>query len=220
MRFREAFTLIEVLISIALMGLILPALYQTVDLLRDSNTHLWEYLQKSKKEVQATQTFYLDIASSDGNLTLKKGEFDRFCMERTHNSLYGLPVAKVCWVVLKEKNTLVRVEGSTYHLPVGLEERVEVDPVMENMDLFDIYWQKDKVLVLMQQTGKEPITFMVQGITKPKPRPKQMKKKKRTKKEQKNIPVKPRQEQPGNSPVPGSSPSPRHTPPRSSPSVF
>ena len=186
MRLRGAFTLIEVLISIALMGLILPALYQTVDLLRDSNSHLWDYLQKSKKEVAATQTFYLDIASSDGNLTIKKGEFDRLCIEKTYNSLYGLPVAKVCWLVLKDKNTLVRAEGSTYHLPVGLEERVEVDPVMEDLELFDVYWNKDKVLVLLQQHRKEPVTFMVQGITKPQLKKKKSKKKKTGKKNKKN----------------------------------
>jgi prepilin-type N-terminal cleavage/methylation domain-containing protein len=172
MQNRSAFTLIEVLISIALLGLILPALYRTVDLLHDSNTHLFDYLQKSKRETLSTQTFFLDIASSDGNLTLHNGEFDRLCMERTKNSLYGLPEAKVCWVVLKRDHTLVRAEGSSYHLPVGLEERVEVDEVMKEIALFDIYWQEDKVLVLVQQKNKEPVTFMVQGITKPKPKKK------------------------------------------------
>jgi prepilin-type N-terminal cleavage/methylation domain-containing protein len=179
MQKRAAFTLIEVLISIALLGLILPALYQSVDLLRDSNHQLLIHLQKSKKETLAAKTLYLDIASSDGNITLENGEFDRLCMEKTHNSLYGLSVAKVCWVVLKEGHTLVRAEGSGYHLPVGMNERVEVDPIMKNIALFDVYWQKDKVLVFIQQKEKEPTTFMVEGITKPKPKKKKKKKKKK-----------------------------------------
>lgn len=185
---RAAFTLIEVLISIALLGLILPALYQSVDLLRDSNHQLKNYLIESKKGTLATKTLYLDIASSDGNLTLKNGEYDRLCMERTRNSLYGLSSAKVCWVVLKKEHTLVRVEGSVYHLPVGLNERVEVDPVMQNTALFDVYWQKDKVLVLLQQENQEPVTFMVEGITKPKPKKK--KKDKKKKKKRRTIPPK------------------------------
>ncbi|MCF6206730.1 MAG: prepilin-type N-terminal cleavage/methylation domain-containing protein [Sulfurovum sp.] len=176
MQKRAGFTLIEVLISIALLGLIIPALYQTVDLLQDSNEHLKEHLYKSRKETQATQTLFLDIASSDGNLTITNGEYDRLCIEQTHNSLYGLSVAKVCWVVLKHEHTLVRVEGSRFHLPVALDERVAVDPLMKQMVLFDLYWEKDKALVMLQQKGKEPVAFMVQGITKPKPKKKQGKK--------------------------------------------
>jgi len=164
---RPAFTLVEVLISIALLGIILPALYQSVDLLRDSNSHLFKYLEKAKKATQATDTLYLDIVSSDGNISIKKDEYSRVCIEQTKNSLYALSVAKVCWIVLKKNKTLVRVEGNNYRLPLGLEERVEVDPVMKNLEIFDVYHEKDKILVLLQQYAKEPISFMVQGISKP-----------------------------------------------------
>ncbi len=164
---RKAFTLMEVLVSIALLGIILPALYQSVDMLRDSNQHLLEYLEKAKKVSKATQTLYLDILSSDGNITIKKDEFTRLCMEQTKNSLYELPVAKVCWVVLKRDNTLVRIEGNAYKLPLGSEERVEINPIMKGIEVFDVYHQKDKVLVLLQQQAKEPISFMVQGVLKP-----------------------------------------------------
>ena len=60
---RPAFTLIEVLIAIALLGIMLPALYQSVDLLRDSNAHLFSYLEKAKKITKATDTLYLDLVS-------------------------------------------------------------------------------------------------------------------------------------------------------------
>jgi len=176
---RSAFTLIEVLISIALLGIILPALYQTVDLLRDSNSHLFDYLEKAKKITQATDTLYLDIVSSDGNISIKKDEYSRVCMEQTKNSLYALSVAKVCWLVLKKDKTLVRVEGNNYNLPLGAEERVEVNPVMKNVEVFDVYYQKDKILVLLQEYAKEPISFMIQGISKPlkkKKKPKKVKK--------------------------------------------
>ena len=173
---RPAFTLIEVLISIALLGIILPALYQTVDLLRDSNSHLFSYLEKAKKVTQATDTLYLDLVSSDGNISIKKDEYSRVCIEQTKNSLYALSVAKVCWAVLKKDKTLVRVEGNNYKLPLGSEEKVEVNPIMKNVEVFDVYYQKDKILVLLQQTAQEPISFMIQGISKP------VKKKKKPKK--------------------------------------
>jgi prepilin-type N-terminal cleavage/methylation domain-containing protein len=182
---RKAFTLLEVLISIALLGIILPALYESVDILRESNANLFQYVEKSKKITKATQTLYLDILSSDGNLTISRDDFSRLCIEQTKNTLYGLPSAKVCWVVLKKDHALLRVEGNGYTLPLKVDDRVEADLIMKDLELFDIYRAKDKVLVLMQQVKKEPISFMVQGITKPEKK-KVKKKKKKIKKAIKN----------------------------------
>ena len=172
---RSAFTLLEVLISIALLGLILPALYESVELLKDSNKHLFEYVEKSKKVTKATEILYLDILSSDGNLSIKKDDFSRLCIENTRNSLYELPSAKVCWIVMKKDHALLRVEGNGYVLPLRVDDRVEADLVMKDLELFDVYHSKDKVLVLIQQAKKEPISFMVQGVTKPKKKKKKKK---------------------------------------------
>jgi len=164
---RKAFTLIEVLISIALLGLIIVPLFSVVEMMRMSNDNLLRSLEKSQKVTKATKVLFMDIVSSDGRLTFKKDEFTRLCIEETKNSLYGLPVAKVCWLVLKDKNTLTRVEGYNYKLPLKFEDKVEVDTVMTGLELFDVYHTKDKVLVLLKEKDKTPISFMVQGIINP-----------------------------------------------------
>ena len=166
---RKAFTLIEVLISIALMGLILVPLFSVVEMMRNSNDQLLHSLEKSTQITKATKVLFLDIMSSDGNFTLKKDEMSRFCMEETSNSLYGLPVAKVCWLVLKEKNTLVRAEGNDFKLPLTYDDKVEVDKIIPSIEIFDVTRDKDKVLVVIKQKEKEPISFLVQGIYKPVP---------------------------------------------------
>ena len=164
---RKAFTLIEVLISVALLGLIIVPLYSVIDMMRMSNDNILRALDKSQKVTKATKVLFMDILSSDGRLVFKKDEFTRLCIEETKNSLYGLPVAKVCWVVLKNKNTLTRVEGYNYKLPLKYEDKVEVDTVMSGLELFDIYHTDDKVLVLLKEKGKTPMSFMVQGIVNP-----------------------------------------------------
>jgi len=175
---QKAFTLIEVLISIALLGIVIVALFSTVAMMRDSNAHLYKHLQKAKKITKATKVLYLDILNSDGNITIKKDEFTRLCMEGTRNSLYALSLAKVCWVVLKKENTLVRIEGNNYRLPTRFDDKVEINPVMKHIELFDVYHKLDKVLVFLKQQGKEPITFLIQGVSKPLPKKKKPKKKK------------------------------------------
>jgi len=182
---RKAFTLLEVLISIALLGIVILALFSSVDMMQNSNQQLAQYLEKSKKITKATKVLYLDMVSSDGNITMKKDEFSSVCIEETRNSLYALPSAKVCWVILKKDKTLARIEGNAYHLPLRTEERVEIDTIMTDIEVFDVYHEKDKVLVLIQQKGKEPISFMVQGITKV------VKKKKTTEKTEINTPTTP-----------------------------
>jgi hypothetical protein len=42
--------------------------------------------------------------------------------------------------------------------------------------VFDVYYAKDKILVLLQQVAQKPISFMIEGVSKP------IKKKKKSKK--------------------------------------
>jgi len=171
----KAFTLLEVLISIALLGFVMAVLYKSLDMVRYSNQHLYSYLQKSTKAIKGINTIYLDILKSDGNLTINQDDFSRLCIEDTRNSLYNLPSAKVCYLVLKDKNRLLRVEGNDYKLPKTTDDRVEIDEIMQDLTLFNIQRNRDKVLVMIDTKSSQPISFMVQGIIKPKP-PKKPKK--------------------------------------------
>lgn len=141
-------------------------------MLRQSNIQLFEHLQKSNSQKRATEALFLDIAGSDGNMTIKDDEFSQLCLEDSVNSLYGLSSAKVCWVVAKKDSMLLRSEGNNYTLPLNSDDHVAVDAVIKDIDLFRVYKGKGEVLVLLSQKGKTPISFVVYGV------PEEMKKKK------------------------------------------
>ncbi len=164
---KSAFTLVEVLISITLLSLVLMALYKSADILRNSNLHLFKYLEKSSNNLKGTNTLYMDLIHSDHNLTIQKDDkFYRLIMNHTTNSLHGLSVAKVVWLVYKENNTLLRIEGGYFHLPLKSEERVEIDVIAKNLELFKIYKskKKDKILAMIKIKGEEAQLFMIKNL--------------------------------------------------------
>ena len=162
----KAFTLIEMLVSVALLGLVLAGLYSMLDRQRRSNADIVGYLENSSAKNLVASVLYRDLLYSDGNISIVEGEFDRVCIGATKNSLYGLGEAEVCWLVEKDGTTLVRLEGNAYTLPLSHESRVAVDRVMGPMKLFDLSYAKGRLLVLMQKEGDVAYTFLLRGIYK------------------------------------------------------
>jgi len=180
---RKAFTLIEVLISIALLSLVMLALYKSMSIQRISNKKVHQFLDKTMATDKMIMVLYNDILRSNGVFKMQKAKMGPFCMEETSNSLYGLSKAKVCWLVGKNDDTLTRIEGNDYKLPIRSSKRVEADLVAKGVKIFSVTRKRDKTLVVLQLAGEEPYTFVVYGIEEPKkPKPKPKKKKTRAKK--------------------------------------
>ena len=131
---RSAFTLIEVLISIFITGLIILYLYETVAILNKSDTHLQQ--QDNNREIQhkIKNLLMLDFMQVDVSATLVSTEdnetnttkseyvmyqvpidinhsrdYDHVTLH-TYNSLHNLKVPEVHYLVMKNENTLLRTE--------------------------------------------------------------------------------------------------------------
>ncbi len=173
---KGAFTLVEVLISISLLSLVLIALYKSADILRDSNRHLFHYLEKSTDTLKGSNTLYMDLLQSDYNITIiTEDKFHRLLINNTRNSIHGLSHSKVVWLVYKENNTLLRIEGGDFTLPLKSDERVNIDVIAKDIELFKVYKskKKDKILAMIKIKAQEPQIFMTQNLPlKPPPPPK------------------------------------------------
>jgi prepilin-type N-terminal cleavage/methylation domain-containing protein len=164
---KGAFTLLEVIISIMLLSLVLMALYRSADILRQSNKNLFKHLQHSSDIIKGANTLYMDLLESDGHITiLDRKKFHRLIIENTKHSLYGLYKAQITWLIYKDNNTLLRIEGSEYKLPLRDNKNVAIDKVSDNIELFNIYRnkKKSKVLVVLKSSNHEVISFIVQNL--------------------------------------------------------
>jgi hypothetical protein len=157
-----------------LLSLVLMALYRSADMLRASNKNLFGYLERSTDNMRGSKVLYLDILQSDGNISIERKErdFHRIIIYNTQNSLYGIYNAKVIWLVYKENKTLLRIEGGDYKFPLTQDDNVEIDEITKNIELFTTYRSRkeDRMLVVIKATGMDAQSFMLQHISKPRPK--------------------------------------------------
>lgn len=113
--FRRGFTLIEVIIAIALMSMVILFMYQNINVIKKSNLIYKDKYKEFSLETKIQKTLFLDLAQS---LDVKKiqDDFDTIIMQTT-NSHFGFVRPYVAYKV-KDK-TLYRIE-SRYEIPEKL----------------------------------------------------------------------------------------------------
>lgn len=149
---KRGFTLIEVMISVVLMGIIISYLYGTLGGLRHSNS----LLENRDKQLYKNEIF-LNILNRDlletKTLAIRKTKtLNSILALRTKNSIYNAHFVYVKWFLNIDKNILVRAESvKDFTLPVtmGREFAVRFDIFKEDVEFFKIYKSHDKKSILV-----------------------------------------------------------------------
>ncbi len=173
----------EVLISVALLSLVLFALFKNLNVVKSSTLNLHNHLEASEKDIDSYKLLYLDLLQMQGDISIISNEknYDRACFF-SKNSIYNLPHAYICWVVSKNKNTLLRLESTKkFSLPTRGENSMQKDIIRENIEIFKLHKHKKENQILVFIKDSKELSFKVKAINKiikppppkkPKPKPK------------------------------------------------
>ena len=140
---RRAFTLMELMVSIALIVLIALFLFGAIANMKRSNETLLKHDASQSKRDKIFNLLYRDIlCSSERNITKTGNKHYTLLNLRTGNSLHETTMPYVLYYVHREKNRLIRLESAkSIELPVKYEQlhSIKADVLIEDVDDFSVY---------------------------------------------------------------------------------
>jgi len=140
---KRAFTLIELMVSIALTVIVVFFLYKALETQRKSNTILTKKYAAIEKENLLFKLLYADIYESNESSIEKIFNKDyNILYLSTKNSLHQIPFAHVVYYINPKKKTLVRLESAyPLKLPVDLEKikYIFADTLVKGVEKFRLF---------------------------------------------------------------------------------
>jgi prepilin-type N-terminal cleavage/methylation domain-containing protein len=155
---KKAFTLVEVVISIAIFSVIATYMYQAINTMQKSNDINSLHYEEDMREQKIVKLFYNDLflqtdMYAASNIT-KSNKFDVFYLH-TKNSIHAMINPYVAYFV--KDNSLYRIESKEpENIPLTYDaiERVKVDKLTDNVTIFNIYENKNSYLIGYQSKEK------------------------------------------------------------------
>lgn len=158
---KRAFSLVELIISIVLLGIIVIFLYSTVSNLEKTNK-IFAANEKALSEKEKVVDLLYDDIFAANSLELRGIEYSLASMQ-TSNSLYDISKPYVTWLVSREKNTLLRFESTKEFKNINSQnsDYFHISKVREDCEVFKVYQSKKKenVLIHLKFKDQEPIIY-------------------------------------------------------------
>ena len=162
---KNAFTLVEVLVSIALLGLISLFVSSSIFQTKKNNEVFKKQTFKDSRLEAVANTLYRDIYQSKNISISTKKKYSTLYV-KSKNSLYGISEPYVVWLVLKQNDTLIRLESARkITLPIKNEFKkyIFVDALMKNCTDFSMNLSRDKksILAFLDFKGRGETLFEI-----------------------------------------------------------
>jgi prepilin-type N-terminal cleavage/methylation domain-containing protein len=158
---KSAFTLIEILVTTVITGLLMLVLYGTMDNLRQSNSFYEKKLDELDENNKALKLLREDVMGAR-KLALMDNDPKNYSVLslETQSSIYGIEYPYVTWLVMKENNRLIRLESAfpiTLPLDTKTTHLVHFDTIGEGYTIFKVMKQQEHIIITLKQEGSEII---------------------------------------------------------------
>jgi len=165
---KRAFTLVEVLVSVALLGLISFFVVSTVSQTKNNNKLFENKIDDNKKLELLSDLLYTDLLYSKELIVQGLKKYSVLHV-KGKNSIYGIEEPFVVWLVLKNENQVIRMESARkISLPIKNEMKkyIFVDTLLNKCEHFNINLSKDKksILTFVQIKNRKPIIFEIEKL--------------------------------------------------------
>ena len=158
---KKAFTLIELILSVFLLGLIVTFLYSAVSNLQKSNKIFQKqsqkdfYNQKVLSMIQKDFFYALDIQLS--------GHDNTFATMQTTNSIFDIDYPYVTWLIKPDLKKLVRFESTIPFKDMKAKNNAyfHMSIIPKECETFKIYQSKKKenILIYIKFKGEDPLIY-------------------------------------------------------------
>jgi len=162
----KAFTLVEVLISIALFSIILLFMYKTLDMTNFSNKLFENKIEKNMLKNSVKQIFTEDILEGSSVLNIDK-EAEFTLLEIQSTNMYHDVFYKYIYYLVSRENNLFRVESLNKidfkNLTHQSLENAYVDLLLKDIETFSLatfsenYSKNNAVTILLKQKNTKEI---------------------------------------------------------------
>jgi len=149
---KKSFTLIELLLSILIFSVLILAMSNFINQVRNSQKFIEKY---SKNNNYLLKVLYYDLLNSTNIkiINTKNPNYDRLLL-KTSNSLYNLINPYVVWYI--SNNSLIRIEDYNISLPGFFPY---IDKFDSKVQIFKIYKKNEKIFVYIK--GKKKLFFEI-----------------------------------------------------------
>lgn len=161
----KGFTLIEILVSVVLIGLITLFVSSTIYQTKKNNKLFQDKIKKNSQNEIFLNILYDDLALSD-DLNISSYKRYSIISFSSNNSVYGISHPYIVWLVLKKDNAITRLESARkIILPINsdMQKYIYMDIVQKNCEYFQVNLSKNKkqILVFIKNQNHKPYIFEV-----------------------------------------------------------